>query len=209
MADFNNFIKGFETQKKPEQNVAQQPTQPKPVDPKPVEPNFDEIIFNNFGEGFKKSSYDPHIYEHEDGREYWIGNDEEANQATRDDIKNFIDEEGVENFTPEFKEWIYTNAVDDDFVKKVQQEEMDYYNEEGDKETAEYISKMTPYGFLDYLKENYGEEEVANLVKKNNAIDVNKVVDEAISWDGRGHFLSGYDGEEIELPNGLFAYRRN
>ena len=33
-------------------------------------------------------------------------------------------------------------------------------------------------------------------------------VDEAISADGRGHFLSSYDGDEIEL-NGFYAYRIN
>lgn len=31
----------------------------------------------------------------------------------------------------------------------------------------------------------------------------------AIRADGRGHFLSGYDGEEIELAGGAFAYRIN
>lgn len=29
----------------------------------------------------------------------------------------------------------------------------------------------------------------------------------AISADGRGHFLASYDGDEISLGNGLFAYR--
>lgn len=33
-------------------------------------------------------------------------------------------------------------------------------------------------------------------------------VDEAISADGRGHFLSSYDGDEIEL-SGFYAYRIN
>ena len=28
-------------------------------------------------------------------------------------------------------------------------------------------------------------------------------------YDGRGHWLSSYDGDEIELGNGLFAYRIN
>ena len=34
-------------------------------------------------------------------------------------------------------------------------------------------------------------------------------VDQAISWDGRGHFLAYYDGREIELECGAFAYRVN
>ena len=28
-------------------------------------------------------------------------------------------------------------------------------------------------------------------------------------YDGRGHSLSSYDGDEIELGNGLYAYRIN
>jgi hypothetical protein len=31
----------------------------------------------------------------------------------------------------------------------------------------------------------------------------------AISSDGRGHFLAQYDGEEVELTHGLYAYRTN
>lgn len=34
-------------------------------------------------------------------------------------------------------------------------------------------------------------------------------VDQAISWDGRGHFLSPWDGMEIELECGAYAYRLN
>lgn len=35
------------------------------------------------------------------------------------------------------------------------------------------------------------------------------LADEAISTDGRGHFLATYDGEECELDGNLFAYRTN
>ena len=39
-------------------------------------------------------------------------------------------------------------------------------------------------------------------------IDFDAFVDEAISIDGRGHFMSSYDGHENEL-NELFIYRVN
>jgi hypothetical protein len=40
--------------------------------------------------------------------------------------------------------------------------------------------------------------------------DVDHFVDDAIRADGRGRFLSGYDGEEKELNRGeFFAYRTN
>jgi hypothetical protein len=38
-------------------------------------------------------------------------------------------------------------------------------------------------------------------------IDVDDVVRDAIGTDGRGHFLAGYDGHEVELRDGFFAYR--
>lgn len=43
--------------------------------------------------------------------------------------------------------------------------------------------------------------------------NLNKFVKEAIRADGRGHFLAGYDGEEVDssdvpgLPRGKLAYR--
>ena len=39
--------------------------------------------------------------------------------------------------------------------------------------------------------------------------DVDHFVREAILSDGRGNFLSGYDGEEVALDGDLFAYRCN
>lgn len=38
---------------------------------------------------------------------------------------------------------------------------------------------------------------------------VDHFVQDAIGADGRGHFLAGYDNEEIELEGDLFAYRVN
>jgi hypothetical protein len=35
----------------------------------------------------------------------------------------------------------------------------------------------------------------------------NRIVGRAVSLDGRGHFLASYDGDEIDLGGGLFAYR--
>lgn len=59
------------------------------------------------------------------------------------------------------------------------------------------------------LKEHY---ESANGSIRELIKDFEYLVEDAISQDGRGHFLSHYDGEEIELIDGdniLFAYRIN
>ena len=39
--------------------------------------------------------------------------------------------------------------------------------------------------------------------------DLDHFITDAIHCDGRGHFLSSYDSEEIELNGGFYAYRIN
>ena len=39
--------------------------------------------------------------------------------------------------------------------------------------------------------------------------ELDEFVRQAVSSDGRGHFLSQYDGDEIELGNDLYAFRIN
>lgn len=51
--------------------------------------------------------------------------------------------------------------------------------------------------------------ESANSLVKSLIVDLDHFVSDAISADGRGHFLSGYDGVEIELDGDFYAYRTN
>ena len=39
--------------------------------------------------------------------------------------------------------------------------------------------------------------------------DLSYFIQDAVNADGAGHFLSGYDGNEIELEGNYFAYRTN
>lgn len=58
--------------------------------------------------------------------------------------------------------------------------------------------------------DNFGEKSVRDLIKDGQLrLDYQAIADECVSWDGRGHNLAHYDGEEIELDNGLYAYRLN
>ena len=50
-------------------------------------------------------------------------------------------------------------------------------------------------------------DAILSLVEGSCGFD--ELIEEAVSCDGRGHFLSGYDGEELELENDLLAYRTN
>ena len=69
-------------------------------------------------------------------------------------------------------------------------------NMEGDKGVVWYIS-------------NFGQDDFRDLVIDNNLIDISGASEDAVDTDGVAHFLSSYDGEEIELDNDVVAYRTN
>ena len=56
----------------------------------------------------------------------------------------------------------------------------------------------------------FGNEEVSRAIENGNAsIDMDAVVEECINEDGIAHFISRYDGREIDLEDGFYAYRQN
>ena len=62
---------------------------------------------------------------------------------------------------------------------------------------------------VDYCGDNYGWDWVAEMATQHNLIDMAEVVEQCIYEDGVAHFIARYDGDEIELENGLYAYRTN
>ena len=57
---------------------------------------------------------------------------------------------------------------------------------------------------------NFGENSVRDLIKEGVlTLDYQAIADEVIRWDGRGNSLASYDSDEIELDDGLYAYRIN
>lgn len=183
--------------------LANQPKQPEPLTP-------DKSLEKYFNKPMKQSEWDENVYETDDGEEYLVATEDQAYEYAKDEIKNVWDDLGLESFTDNFREWILENAVDQDFVNQVLDEEIDYYEGEGEDDMVEYIKEVKEKGTgLDYLKELYGDRDFSKWLEEHDAIDLDKVADEAISWDGVAHFISSYDGKEHDLGNGLYAYRRN
>ncbi len=98
-----------------------------------------------------------------------------------------------------------------------------YTDEEADQVTLEYIKDMlwafNPDFLASYtglhkavfeaLAEGYETSNEAILALINTAGNIEEFAQECIDADGRGHFLSPYNGDEIELKNGYYAYRTN
>lgn len=77
----------------------------------------------------------------------------------------------------------------------------------------EYIDDVYGENYYRYLVDIMGksfvEDGLLNSDMFKDSLDIDKIVDEAIRLDGRGHFLASYDGKEIELDDDLYAYRIN
>ena len=64
-----------------------------------------------------------------------------------------------------------------------------------------------------YIEQEFGEEEYDRLVENGTfrvwGDDINRLADDAIANDGLGNFLSSYDGNYDELPDGKIITRIN
>ena len=94
-------------------------------------------------------------------------------------------------------------------------------DDEADQRAADYI-RDTVWSFnasflLSHMPNGMNEESIkiiqeqcesGNEPLKNMIVDLDHFIDDAISCDGRGHFMSSYDGEENEEGE-YFIYRTN
>lgn len=119
---------------------------------------------------------------------------------------------------------IETSRYDNDTLEHGREEYLVLTDEEADSRAKDAILESAwafrPEFLAAHLKEGV-DQEVVELIQSNGKCednnkailslidDVDHFVDDAIKADGRGHFLSHYDGEEIELSGGLYAYRNN
>lgn len=145
------------------------------------------------------------IYDTQD-TSYIVCDEDEAYKKAVNEIKMLVDDMGLDAFTPHFKDWIIDNAIDEDAIDDIIEQEIEYF--EDDEDNPDMLTYLRGLNTLDdkvnYIKDLYGD---SLAIWAKDYIDINKVADEAISEDGVAHFIAQYDGEEVDLGNNLFAYR--
>lgn len=116
-------------------------------------------------------------FEMEDGTEWLVLDNDEANKLTREEIEDSL--------------W----AFNPDFIVR----HMPNFGKLTKKQESDLI------GALGQIQGSLCEDCNPSL----SAIieDMDDFVGDAIASDGRGHFLARYDEVEVELENGLYAYR--
>ena len=160
-----------------------------------------------------------------DGATYKILTDEEAEEEFKSYQKDLFDDMGLSGFFISFQTWIKENALDRSYFDDIVRESMEMYIEdvkyEGEDRLLEEMEDAgveTEEEYLDYLidnagdsieyfEDNFGSDYLDETLEKNPwLIDLDKVIEEIKSWDGRS-CLAYYDNEELELDNDYFAYR--
>ena len=160
-----------------------------------------------------------------DGATYKVLTDDEAEEEFESYQKNLFDDIGLSGYSESFQYWIKENALDkDDFDDIVREdcenyiEDMKYDGEDrlleemkdADVETEEeYLEYLIDNAgdSIEYIEGNFGSDYLDEILQNNPwLIDLDTVIEEIKSWDGR-RCLAYYDDEELELDNGYFAYR--
>ena len=151
------------------------------------------------------SNYDDGVYD-VGNEEYFVGTEDESYERAKDEVKMSFDDMGLDAFTPDFQLFILDNCIDQDEVDNFVEEEIRYFTEdEPDQNMVEYLEGLVDR--VQYIRDTLGDDTFKEWAK--DKVDLDKLADEAIDRDGKEHFIAYYDGNEIDLGNGLFAYRLN
>ena len=87
-------------------------------------------------------------------------------------------------------------------------EKRENYGKTDDDEIIEdQLGEINSY--VDYIVDNWGEEQLDNLIKHGHiSFDEDKLAEDCVDIDGPEHNLARYDGNEIQL-DGWWCYRTN
>ena len=178
------------------------------------------------------SKYDERTFENEEAGEYIVLTEEEADEKAAENIRNIIDDMGIESFTKDFQQWILDTCVDEEYFQERLIDYMDSYIEainDEESDHKEYGSRlaeeMDDYGVdckkaflealvmevedpVEWFKDMFGEDEFKYTCEEVELINWEAVINKAIGKDGCGHFIATYDGEENEVGE-YFIYRLN
>lgn len=171
------------------------------------------------------------VYVMQDGSEYLIYPDSRAAElATKSYVKSMLEDE-PETFNQDFiEQHIDTERLKRDLHSDVEESLREMVNDNPEeyglsKEDTQggpngrdwtkvegVLSSLADEQLSDpvqYLKDLYGDEDGVKQAIELGGIDIDAAADDAISTDGAAHFMSSYDGEEVELDDGTIMYRVN
>lgn len=116
------------------------------------------------------------------GREQYLS-ESDAEDVVREDLENMLSD-----MSNREKRETYGKTDDDEIVE-------------------DQLGEINSY--VDYIVDNWGEEQLDNLIKHGSiSFDEDKLAEDCVDIDGPEHNLARYDGNEIQL-DGWWCYRTN
>ena len=168
----------------------------------------------------------------EDGEEYMVLTDDEAEKTFYDYESDLIEEYGLDAFTDWARDYIIENCLDVDLFENFYYEDYESYANDIETESAssdEYENRLeeemaeaectTIEEFVEYMVDrirddlvgqfefDFGKDQLADVVSRYNLLDIDAVIDYIKEQDGR-EVLASYDGRENEVGE-YFIYRLN
>lgn len=168
----------------------------------------------------------------EDGEEYMVLTDNEAEEEFYNYELDLIEECGLGAFSDWARDYIIENCLDVDWFENYFREDYENYANDIETESAssdEYANRLEEEmseaectdvdEFIDYLVDsirddfvkefelNFGEKLLIEVIMNNNLLDMDAVIDYIKENDGRG-ILASYDGVENEEGE-YYIYRTN
>ena len=161
---------------------------------------IDDIGFNSFSENFKNEVIRQQLVDTD-----WFDDAmKESYEFYSDDIK----EEDGEHGNRLFDEMIENGIISEEDVTEDGElvDSVDF-----DEAKERFVQKLCDgwENGVEWFIDNFGEEEFSKVCTQHDLFDYDEIADMAVEWDGRGHFLSMWDGDELELPNGFYAYKQD
>ena len=144
-----------------------------------------------------------------------FGDEDKVEEWMRDSYQSYIDDIEGESDS-EFESRLVSEMYDADILTDEDFEEFDGEPDHStlkdsvnfeDKKEA-FLDNLCEQDAIQWLFDNFGDEEASKMLVDNNAIDFDKVAEDCVDTDGVAHFVADYDGDEIELADNLYAYRR-
>lgn len=153
-------------------------------------PDYKDYVLTNF------VNDDPFWYAMHESDEFYV-----------DDIKS----EGSDEYESRFVEELIERGI----ASKEDLEERDgvLALKDGleDEMTDKFVASMDEDydDTIQWFMDNFGEKEFRDFAERNNALDVDRMVEDVVDTDGIANFIASYDGEELELDDDMYAYRIN
>lgn len=139
-------------------------------------------------------------------RVYLVCDEDAAFKVCKQDILNSYDEMGLKGFTDLGADIIAESVNEQEYIDTLENLKEYWTEEDGDYPIEEDDIYTSP---LESFKEYYNGEwkESFDSIIGSSLIDWDEVTERFIDEDGRGHFISTFDGKEIDLNDDLLAYR--